>query len=353
MTRRPTFTQQTEAPPARQLESGGLRTLYMDLFGRPPFQAEREAWLGRGRHEWLEVMLGTQPFWRHWLDEQLYYFFLIDNFRPETQRMVELPAKLSEGRSNVREAVHRIGLSSSFELRNPGADTFVTVVMEQIVGLKVQNHRRELEIGKSLYDGKPGLFLGRSGATQADLVDIAVQDKRFSRNFIEREFGRLLHAEPGKSALTAWSRSLHKDPRCYVELVREWLLSEGYDTRLANPVSQPNRLFIKALYVDLTDRLPSDEEAEPLREALDGLADSRPLRSILVRLFLDSGRAELPTRDEIHEPELWITELFERLLGRPPSESELAVFVSALSNPAGRPETVLYAILSSPEYHRY
>lgn len=353
MISRSPFFQQTEAPPARQLDHRALRTLYMDFFGRPPFKREIEAWLGSGRQAWLKDSLGTEEFWKHWLDEQLYFFFLIDNFRPETERVAEMPKRLSEGRLDVREAVHRIGLSSSFELRNPGADTFVTVVMEQFVGLKVEKYRRDLEIGKGLYDGRPGLFLGKNGTTQSDVVKIAVQDKRFARSFVAREYDRLVHAEPVKSELASWSRSLHKRPSEFVELVRGWALSAGYDARLTKQVPQPNRLFIKALYVDLTDRLPTDEEAEPLREALDGLADSRPLRSILVRLFLDSGRAELPKRTEIREPKLWITDHFQRLLGREPGEQELGAFVAALTNPEGRPETVLYAILSSPEYHRY
>jgi hypothetical protein len=325
----------------------------MDLLGRPPFRREQEDWLGRARHEWLDAHLGKREFWEHWLVEQLYFFFLIDNFRPETERIAELPLKLEEGRLDVREAVHRIALSSSFELRNPGADTFVTVVMEQLTGLRVEKYRRDLEIGKALYDGREGLFLGKLGSTQADVVRIAIEDKRFAQSYIEREYERLLKVAPQKREAAVWSRTLHKDPRRYLELVREWGLSAAYDQRLANPVAQPNRLFVRTLYVDLLDRLPTTEEAEPLREALDGLADSRPLRSILVRLFLDSDRVELPEREELHEPTLWVRAQFERLLGRRPTELELEAFVGALSSPEGRPQTLLYALLSSPEYHRY
>lgn len=325
----------------------------MDLLGRPPLRREREEWLGRARHDWLDVHLGKREFWEHWLLEQLYFFFLIDNFRPETERIAELPEKLEEGRLDVREAVHRIALSSSFELRNPGADTFVTVVMEQLTGLRVEKYRRDLEIGKALYDGREGLFLGKLGSTQSDVVRIAIEDKRFAQSFVAREYERLQKTAPEKRAVSAWARTLHKDPRRYLELVREWALSPEYDRRLASPVPQPNRLFVRTLYVDLLDRTPTAEEAEPLREALDGLADSTPLRSILVRLLLDSGAVDLPEREEIHEPTPWITGQFERLLGRPPSEAELSAFVGALSSPAGRPETLLYALLSSPEYHRF
>lgn len=345
--------QQTEAIPARALDHRSLRTLTLEVLGRPPYLREYEAWLGKGRLEWLEAHVLSEAAWAHWLDEQLYYFFLIDNFRPETQRISEMPRKLAEGRLDVREALHRIALSSSFELRNPGADTFVTVVMEQVVGLDVSKNRRDLEIGKGLYDGREGLFLGKRGSSQADVVRIAVEDKRSMRSFIAREFERLMQSAPEKKELARWSREVQRDPRSFTDLLHEWFQSEAFERRLATPVALPNRLFVKALFVDLTDRLPSSDEAEALREAMDGLADSRPLRNILTRLFLDSGRADLPRREELRDPRAWITDHFLRFLARAPREAELEVFIEALTSPEGRPETALYALLSSPEYHRY
>ncbi|HIG10150.1 MAG: hypothetical protein ABGY71_10575 [bacterium] len=353
MTLLPKRLQQTEAPPARALGLGVLRTLYMDLLGRPPFSAEIQAWRGRGRREWLDSVLGSFEFWEHWLGEQLYFFFLIDNFRPTSEALGNLSRKLDLGQLSVRDAVHRIGLSSSFELRNPGADTFVTVAMEQFCGLRVEKNQRELEIGKSLYDGKPGLFLGRHGSSQSDVVHIAVSDKRFARSFVAREYERLVHQAVPKKALAGWARSLQREPGEYLKLVRAWVLSEDYDGRLQRRVAQSGRLFIRTLFVDLTDALPTPEEAEPLRKALDGLSDSAPLRSILVRLLLDSGAADLPKREEIRDPSLWVGSHYQRLLGREPRKSELDACVATLAHPEGRPETVLYALLTSAEYHRY
>src|SRR5688572_21350797 len=68
----------SEAQPARPLTHGTLRSAYCDLLGRPPFEAERSEWLGKARHELCDRWIGTEPFWAHWLEEQLYYFFLID-----------------------------------------------------------------------------------------------------------------------------------------------------------------------------------------------------------------------------------------------------------------------------------
>ncbi|MEQ1891202.1 MAG: hypothetical protein ABL998_01565 [Planctomycetota bacterium] len=158
--------------------SGHLRALTLDLVGRPPYPAEVERWAGRARNEVVREILAGEEFWRHWLDEQLYYFLLVDNFRPETEGVTELPTLLAGGELGVIEALHRICLSSSFDRRNPGPDTFVTVVMEQLLGITVQKSVRELEIGKKIYDGASGKFLGKVGSSQADVVNIALGDER-------------------------------------------------------------------------------------------------------------------------------------------------------------------------------
>jgi hypothetical protein len=343
----------TVALPMLALDHGFLRSACFDLLGRPPLQAEQERWVGQGFPAFLDEVLGSPDFWEHWLDEQLYFFLLIDNFSPESERVLAIPADLSDGRLDVQNAVHRIAISASFDRRNPGADTFVTVVMEQIGGMTVQKNKRELEIGKRLYDGGEGLFLGTSGRSQADVVDIAINSRQFTQTFLEREYERLLRREPEAKELRDAVRALRKKPRSYLQSVRSWLVSSAYQERLAEPTGLPNRLFVRALFVDLMDRLPTDEEAEPLREALDGLSDSAPLRSVLVRLLLSSGRVLLPEKDSIENPTEWTADLFRRLLGREATPEELKTFVTAFYDPACLPETVLYAVLSSPEYHLY
>lgn len=344
----------TEAPPAYQLQPGLLRGAFLDLFGRPPFRDEREEWAGRGLQDLLDARLGDEEFWAHWLDEQLYYFLLIDNFRPESERVLSLPTDLTGGRLGVKDAIHRVLLSSSFDQRNPGADTFVTVVMEQLLRITVQQEgRRDLEIGKKLYDGHIGLFLGRRGSTQADVVQICVADKRMLRRFVEREYVRLIRAEPGTRDVNAWAKRLESRPGEYPALVREWMLSPAYLTRLSELRVQPNRMFVRALYVDLMDRDPDDQEARTMRDALDGLSDPGPLRSILAKLILDSGRARVPHKTSVDDPTQWVAGLFRDLLGREASAEELMSFVGAFHDPECRSEMVVYALVSHPEYHHY
>lgn len=339
--------------PARTLGPWALRTLHLDLLGRPPFAKAHEHWLGRSFEELVEQLLGSEEFWRQWIEEQLYFFLLVDNFRPDPERLAEMPRALVEGRLNMREAIHRIALSPTFDLRNPGADTFVTVVMEQLCGLQVQKSPRELEIAKRIYDGVQGSFLGRTGSSQADIVRIAVESREAARALAAREYERHVHEAPDAEVLREWSQSLQTDPAKYLELLRAALSSDAYRARLENSVPMPNRLFVRSLFVDLMDRLPTDEEAEPLREALDGLGDSAPLRSVLARLMLDSGWADLPALAAIHDHRAFVTERFRRMLGREASEEELETFLTAMADPACRTETVLYAVLSHPEYHRF
>ncbi|MEZ6015163.1 MAG: hypothetical protein R3F49_08625 [Planctomycetota bacterium] len=341
------------AAPALVLDTRRLRSLYLDLLGRPPFAAERDLWLGRGARELLDALLGSDAFWRHWFDEQLYYFMLIDNFRPEGEGVEAIAAGLSAGKLSVRDALHRIALLPSFDLRNPGADTFVTVVMEQLVGLTVQVARRELEIGKAAYDGRPGLFLGANASSQADVVRVAAQHKDSMRHFVAREYERVLGEPMERRALAAAARELHKDPRRYLDVLRGWLLSDGYAARLERGKELSNRLFVRALFVDLLGREPSDDEAETLRGALDGLGDSRPLRAVVVRMLLDSGRVPLPEKGAIADPTQWIAGEFRRLLGREAGPDELKEFVTVFHEPDCVPALIVQVLLADPAYHRY
>lgn len=344
---------QTVGTPARVLDDGALRAAYLDLLGRPPFAPERAQWLGKPRHELCDALLNTPEFWQQWLEEQLYYFFLIDNFRPESERVTAIPSDLAAGKLNVRDAVHRIALCPSFDQRNPGADTFVTVVMEQLDGIKVQKNPRELEIGKAIYDGESGTFLGKSGSSQADIVRIAIEDKSFSETYLAREYKRLVRREPDRKQFAEWSRRFQRDPSAYTAIVREWILSSDWDERLAHEIDQPNRLFVRSMFVDLLGRLPDDAEARRLRTALDGLSDPGPLRSVLARVLIDSTADKLPPRLGIPDPEKWVTDLFRRLLGRDPTAVELATFAESLNDTACRPATVIYAIVTHPEYQSY
>jgi len=335
------------------MDARTLRRLFLDLLGRPPLEGERSEWGGRTRAALVETILPTEEFWQNWIEEQLYFFLLVDNFRPATEGVRALPGLLAQGKLGVREALHRICLSSSFERRNPGPDTFVSVVMEQVLGLTVQKTVRELEIGKRIYDGARGTFLGKPGNSQADLVHIAISDPRALHCFLEREHQRILRRPMPADLAEEWVARLEREELAFADILRGWLVSAEYERRLRSSLPQPNHMFVRALHVDLMGRPPDELETQRFRTALDGLSDATPLRSLLARLILDSGKVRLPERGAIADPAAWIRGQFERLMGRQPEGGELAVFLQAFEDPACRPATVLYAIVSHPEYQTW
>lgn len=169
-------------------------------------------------------------------------------------------------------------------------------------------------------------------------------------HFLGREYRRIMHDSIARRDLTRWGRKLDRQPNSYGDILGEWLHSEAYAGRMSQRFPISNRLFVRSLFVDLAERLPQSDESERMRNALDGLADPGPLRSILARLLIDSHTALVPERKSISDEGQWVIGLFQRLLGRSPSSAERAVFVQALDDPDCRPETVLYAIVSHPEY---
>ena len=337
------------------LDARALRALTLDVLGRPPFREEWEAWLGRTRAAWVEAHVGGLGFWRQRLDAELYALLLIDEFRPPTGQVDAWAKDLSEARVGALETLHRILLSTEFDRRNPGADTFVTVVMEELLGVTVQKTKRELERGKAIYDGNPGRFLGERGTSQADVVKIAMDDPRTARRLVARTHRRLMRAELEEEGLQEAAARIHDDRGALPRIVAGWLAGPRWPRRLESREPMDNRRFVRAVHVDLLDRLPSEEETRRMRTALDGLADPRPLRAILVRLMLDSGRTRFGTAPETPgvPPAEFVEHAFDRLLGRGPTDDERAVFLEVLESPGARPETLVLALLSHPDYQTW
>ena len=327
-----------------------LRALFHDLYGRVPLKKEREAWLGKTLQEFLGSALSDEAAWRHWLDEQLYYFMLIDRFEPVGTGLDKLPSLLSKKRISPRDALHRIALSTSFELRNPGADTFVTVVMEQFCGIEVQRSTQELKLGKAAYEGSSATFLGTKAASQSDVIQIAVTHRSAARHLVAREFERLCQAPAPKKSVGPWGKSVSKKPLAMFGLYEEWLTSAAYAERVKGGAPLSNRAWVRSVYVDLGDVLAPEEDVEALRGALDSLGDPAPLRSLIVRMLLDADGTKAPRGTAIDEPAVWVEETFLQLLGRKPTEEELAQFVSVCRDGSDGPELVLYALLTSSEY---
>ncbi|HET6202624.1 MAG TPA: hypothetical protein VFI25_07455 [Planctomycetota bacterium] len=329
-----------------------VRALHLDLLGRTPTRGEWSEALDAPRERLLDRLVGGRSFWQAWFEDELYYFLLIDGFRPTSPAVVEIPELLADGSLTVPEAIHRILLSPNFSGRNPGADTFVTVVLEQCLGMTVQDNPTLLAAGKRMYDGHAVTIFGQSGRGQADVVKIVLEQPAFLRRLAERQWTRLYGALfPREEARRAEER-LAADPRAFGEIVREWAGSPAYAERLGRPRAKSPLQLARSLFVDLLDRPPTDEEFRWTRNATRALSDPEPLRAVLSRLLLSSGKAGLP-KSAPEDPASWVREQFLRLLAREPSARELRTFVGILSERGSGPSEVIEALVTHPEYGYY
>lgn len=354
----PTTSPPPPSDPARPRRAPTLderfrfRRLAYDLLGRPPTEDELAEFAAAGREATVDRLLGSRERWEAWYEDELYDLLLIDEFRPGADRLDDLPGRLADGRTNVRDALAEIAKSQQFNARNPGNDTYVTVVFEQFLGITVQSEKALLEEGKRMYDGRAATIFGKRGRSQADFVDIALAEPRFAATYVARRATALLAGAPPRADLERWTRAVREDPARFPAVEREILLSDAWTKGLAAARKKSDRRFVTGLWHDLLRRAPTYQELRNLRNASQALTDPAGLRSLVIGAMLNSAAAAAPKKDGT-DPAAWIPELFERLLARRPTQNELTAFLSAWKNPACRPTTVLHALLTSAEYDRY
>ncbi len=264
--------------------------------------------------------------------------------------MKALPDRLALGASTVRDATREIVVSAEFNARNPGNDTFVTVVLEQLLGVVVQKEPKLLEAGKRMYDGVAAKLWGEVGRSQADVVRIALARREFADRFVARQYRRVFACDAPKGIVDRDGARFHADPASFTGILRGWLLSPEYAARTRVLRPKDDLVFIRTLFVDLLGREPTFEEFRNSRNALTALSDPTPVRHVLAQLLLDSGKAPLPAEESLERPPEWIRSKFRDLLGREPTRGELETFTATLGEYACEPKTVVMALVTSAEY---
>lgn len=341
----------------RRLDVGRLkaiRRLYFDLKRRTPYLHEVEAWYDRTHAEMVDAFLKDEETWSAWYENQLFYFLLLDRFRPKEGRITTIPARLTRGEITVQRALEEIVRSQYFGARNPGNDTFVTVVLEQCLGMVVQErkNRRVLEAGKKMYDGYPAKVFRTKGNSQADFVRIVFRQREFSRHLLARTWKELHGRDLEEKRLEGYTDRLVADPAAFRPLLREWLTGPDYVAGVAWARTKPEIPYVRGLFVDALGRVPSYEELRNVRNAFLSLADPTPVRLVMGRVLLESREARIPP--SAVDPPRFVKEQFVRLFARPPTDRELNTFVAALKDdPLVTPGVVLWTLISSPEYQSY
>ena len=327
-----------------------IRAAYVDLTGRTPLPQEWQDAVGKTRGQFVQQLAHSLEFFEGWYERELFYFLLIDQFRPSTNSFAKIPQSLASKSMSVKQCLRALVSSQFFNQRNPGNDTFVTVVLEQLLGMTVQKEIATLESGKKMYDGQSVRFLGQRGRSQADLVRIVMEDERFETAFLQRQYQQLVGRKLASDDLRSAASRLRQDPDLFSELVIEWLSSQPYEEATQSLRAKDDQVFIRSLFVDLMGRTPDYQEARRCRNALLALSDSGPLRSVVVKLMLDSESGW--NWQDTQDAETQVRELFLRFLCRVPTADELQTFVAAIQ--AGTSiRTVLRALLTHWEYQHY
>jgi hypothetical protein len=331
-----------------------IRRLYFDLKWRTPRLAEIERWYDRSHGEMVEAFLKDEETWDTWFERQLFYFLLLDRFRPKEGRVTTIPARLTRGEITMERALEEIVRSQYFNARNPGNDTFVTVVLEQCLGMVVQERRntRVLEAGKKMYDGYRVKLFKETGDSQADFVRIVFRQRAFIDHLVGRAWKTLHGTELEKKRRKAFVDRCVAQPGSFRELYAEWLTGADYVEGVARPRTKGEIPYVRSLFLDTLDRLPSYQELRNVRNAFLSLADPTPIRFVMGRVLLESSQARIPGSALLVKQ--FVLEQFIRLFARQPTDKELTTFVNGLkSDPAITPRVVLYTLISSPEYQSY
>jgi len=342
------------ASPAALLEARRrVRALHFDVRLRGPTAEERDALAGLPHEEAVDRLLERTDVWEAWLEREFYYYLLIDRFRPVSDRVKALPERLADGAATVLDATREIVVSAEFNARNPGNDTFVTVVLEQLLGMVVQEQASTLAAGKKMYDGYAARLFNEVGRSQADIVRIVLSRREFSDRFIERHYRAVFGKSPPREVVARDGARLHADPASYPAILREWLISDEWRARARIPRPKEDQVFLRTLFVDLLGREPTFDEFRNSRNAFQALSDPAPIRNVLAGLLLDSAAARLPRKEDIARPADWVRGLFLDLLGREPTEKETDAFVATLGEYGCEPRTLVLALVTCPEYQYY
>jgi len=331
-----------------------VRRLFLDLKWRTPSLEEIETCYGRTHEENVDAFLADEETWEAWYEQQLYYFLLLDTFRPKEGRLTELPRDLARGELAVVPAIREIISSQYFNARNPGNDTYVTVVLEQCLGVVVQERegKRLLDAGKKMYDGYRTTLFKEKGNSQNDFVRLVCEQPDFFRHLLRRTWRELHGSEIPADRLESDADRFRREAGSFRDILRSWLTGPAYVQGAREARTKPEIPYVRGLFVDTLGRTPTYEELRNVRNAFLSLADPTPIRLVMGRVLLQSDQARPPA--SVFDPTRFVKEQFVRLFARPATNEELRAFVKALRDDAQvTPQVVLWTLLSSPEYQTY
>lgn len=328
-----------------------VKEVFLDLFQRSPSQAELLYAAGLDRKQLIDFMFNSYEYHDRWYTDQLYYLFLLRRFDPRAPWMLQLPSHLHNGRMTQLDTIKALATCQFYHFRNLGPDNYVNVTFEQLLGRLPE--KEELETGKRMYDGNVQTLFGIEGTSQYEVADILMTQSDAYRHYIQRMYKRYFTDEIESEALDRWVKRCVENPRELIEIQKAWLVSAKYQNGISRLRPKSDIQFIRTLYMDLLGREPTQEEFDFVQNAIQAFADPIPLRSVIVKIILDSGAVSFPDKSDLQNSEVWVIDLYLRFLSRQPAGTEIRACLDALARPDCNTKTVVQAILSSLEYQYY
>lgn len=189
------------------------------LTGVQPAAEQKKALLQLDRAGLVQALVERPELYERWWTDEL--AFLLDGAaRPKGEPWDSMPARLREGRVQVQDATYALAVGRDWNGRWQGKQAWVGAVLTRLLGLDPAQAKAERTAAERLYDGYEGEFLGQKGASQADLVRIAVKDARARREALARAWRRATGADPGAALDPALER-LAKEPAAFFRVLAE------------------------------------------------------------------------------------------------------------------------------------
>ena len=325
-----------------------IRRLYLDVLGRSPTPAEALAEEARGPKVLVRNILLRAESGRAWVEALRVRLGLIGDHRPVGDEAADLALRIpSESLlPHVVEGV--LVLDPSFRKRHPAGQALATAIADLL--LDRAPTQAELDLAAALAAGETGTHpaYGEIASAEAWLRKV-VASEAFERAALRRRLARFLDSGDVAKALGKALLAGRESPAAWRAVLESLLVEPGYLDR-KRLRSKDDLTYLRSLYIDLLERVPTDRELTALVRALQTMPGESAARAALARWLIDTGGAPIPLLVEIRDLPRWITDRFLRYLGRRPTAGELAAYGEAAYVEGGGPKLIIQALLTGAEY---
>ncbi|MCR4315254.1 MAG: FHA domain-containing protein [Planctomycetes bacterium] len=330
-----------------------LRRLSYKLFDRPPMTQDYEILGGIGRDRYLAKLIRNEEIYRLWYESTLARFAMVGNFRPSNAELADVPARLASRAISEPEVVAILVRHPMFEALHPDPDDFCKTLFEEVLGKSASRMAREIHAATSMIEGKTAVLFGDRGESIDDLLTIVIKQPDFKTRLALLAFSHLVGSELPAAKLPEVQAVVASAPGALPELMTEFALGSEFFASLTTSVPKTPELFIRGLYVDAMDRLPTAEEFTSSMMLYNSVQnDPGSSRREVVTAVL-SNRAVTMRQTSGPGAERELRLIYIRLTGKNPTTEKLAEIKSKVETGRGFVRELIEELALAPEYQAY